>query len=108
MIGNLSHIMTLQEKIRTADEGGGYTEVWQNLALNPVLHAAVQDLSGNEAVEARQVIPRAACKLVFRYRNDVAVGMRFTEGSIAYHIVSLKDPDGKKALLEALAEKTGA
>lgn len=105
MIGKLSRILTLQELTMTPDGGGGYAEIWQNVAQDPLLHAAIEGISGGKAHEARQAVATARCRILFRYRSDVNPGMRFTEGAFCYDILSVSDADGKKAFLEAVAEK---
>lgn len=108
MIGDLSHLLTLQERTLTPDGGGGFTMVWQDVASVPTLYAAVEALSGGERQEALQLVSAVTHRITLRYREDVSADMRFVEGSAVYYIMSAQDPDGTKKRLQVIAELKSA
>lgn len=50
--GQLRHRVTIQQLTKVEDEGGGYAEVWTDVAT---VWAAIKPMRGNERYEAQQV-----------------------------------------------------
>lgn len=109
MIGKMAKIMTLQTRILAPDDGGGFTETWQNAAAFPTVHIEIEAVSGAERFSARQPVFRATHKLSMRYRDDVLPGMRLVDTEeIVYNIVSVLDPDGRQKMLSVMVETQSA
>ncbi len=103
MIGKMRRQMKLQEQIRTLDEAGGFTFVWEDVAVTPAVFAAVQPLSGGESFAHHQTNFSSTHKITLRYRSDITPDMRLTEGDSVYNILSIIDIDGRKNYLEIAA-----
>ena len=63
MIGELRQRLRIEEKSLVADEAGGRTETWVEVAT---VWASVSDESGNEIVSAEQIVPRQRVRAVIR------------------------------------------
>jgi SPP1 family predicted phage head-tail adaptor len=108
MIGKMRHRLTLQEKIRTADGGGGFLHSWENITAQPVVYAAIETLPLREAMAFRQVSARATHKIHLHYRQDITTEMRLISDTKVYHILSVADPGETQTYLEILAESRSA
>lgn len=103
MINEMRHRTTVQRQVRTQDGGGGFTEVWQNLAAVPEVYAAIVPLSGSEQLRYHQLAAAVTHRITIRYRSDVTAAMRLTSGGKIYNITSVTDKDGRGTLLEIMA-----
>lgn len=104
MIGDLRHLLTLQEEIRTPDGGGGFTVAWQNIAQSPKIYASITSLSGNEQLSQQQLATIVSCRMIIRFRDDITARMRLTDGKRFFNILSVKDADGTGIYLDIIAE----
>lgn len=95
-IGQLRHRLTIEEAVKTDDEGGGATLVWNTV---DDLWGAVEALSGKESVEADRLSGRATYNVTIRYRDDLTPSMRFRRDSEIYEILSVLDEDGRRRFL---------
>ena len=68
MIGKLDQRITLQEESRTVDGGGGHSTAWANLDTYPTVWAAVEPVTGREALHADQVQDSLTYKITIRRR----------------------------------------
>jgi SPP1 family predicted phage head-tail adaptor len=103
-IGDLKYRIVFQEQAGVPDGAGGFTSVWQDIAADAEVAAAVYGLSGGEQLHHRQLQSTATHKMVIRYRADIMPGIRVLKEGVAYNILSALDRDGKQLFLEILAE----
>jgi len=103
MIGNLRKRITIQEQVRTPDGGGGFSEVWQDIASNPNLYASIVPISSREQLRFDRLKSEISDRIIIRYRNDITPGMRIVNGAVIYKINSFIDRGGRKEYLEILA-----
>lgn len=103
MIGQMRHRLTVQKRVRTADGAGGYSEIWQDLAENPHVYAAITTLSAGEALRGRKTDSLATHRIVLHYRADITADMRLTGGGAVYDITAVLDRGMRKEYLEVLA-----
>jgi head-tail adaptor len=102
-IGQLKHRLTIQESVRTPDGGGGFTTVWQDIAVEPAVFAHVIRTSGDESLHQQQLVAMASYRITMRYRADITTAHRLTNGATVFNITGLRDPDGLGAWLEITA-----
>jgi SPP1 family predicted phage head-tail adaptor len=103
MIGALKHRVALQQAVRSADGGGGFTETWQNLATAPEVYAAIVPLSGGEQLRFHQLEAAVTHRITIRYRTDITPAMRIVKDGTVYDIISALDRNGEGIYLEILA-----
>lgn len=103
MIGNLNHPLTLQTPQRVPDGGGGFETTWQD---ETDIFARIDAVETEEIPERGGRKTRHRCRLTVHYRAGLTPGLRFSDGSRVYDIISLRDPDGRGVYLEILAEVT--
>lgn len=101
-IGELRHIVTLEAPSRTPDEGGGGSESWNAVAT---LWAAIRATGGGESDLADSLRGRVSHEVVIRNRADVAPAKRFRLGARVFHILAVRDPDGRGRFMSCLAEE---
>lgn len=91
--GQLRHRITIQQKQVSQNSYGEEIVTWTDLAI---VWASVEDLSGREFYEARQ-IPTAevTTRVRIRYRSDVKPTMRVVFSRML-EIVAVLDPEGCK------------
>jgi SPP1 family predicted phage head-tail adaptor len=96
---DLRHRLTLEELRREEDEGGGFTEIWVELAE---LSADLRPLGGSETVEADRLAGRVSHEVSLRYWAGVQPSMRFRKGARLFHIVTVIDVEERKRWLKCL------
>lgn len=96
MIGNLRHLVTIEEKTATPDGGGGVSESWSTLAT---VWAAIETLDGAEVSRAEQIVGETRFGLRIRYRADVTPAMRVRFSARVLGIEAVFDPDGRGRFL---------
>jgi SPP1 family predicted phage head-tail adaptor len=102
-ISELKHRLTIEEPVRTPDGGGGFTTIWQPIAVEPEVFASVIRISGHETLRDQQLAADATCRITLRYRADITAAHRLTEAETVYNITSLRDSDGSGEWLEMTA-----
>jgi head-tail adaptor len=105
MIGNLNHPLTLQTPQRVPDGGGGFETTWRDEAE---IFARIDAIETEEIPERGGRVARQRCRLTVHARAGLAPGQRLRDGTKAYGILSLHDPDGRGVYLEIQAEVTQA
>ncbi len=103
MIGELKYRITFQEAIKTPDGGGGFTEVWQAMAVQPEVYAAIAPLSGGEQLRYHKLETTATHRFLIRHRKDITPNLRIVREGLVYDISSVTERDGLGVFLEILA-----
>jgi SPP1 family predicted phage head-tail adaptor len=101
-IGELRHRLTIEQAVRTDDDGGGAALVWNEIAE---VWGAVEAVSGQEGFEADRVSGSAIYSITIRYRDGLAPSMRFRRDNEIYEILSVLDRDGRKRFLTCKCER---
>jgi len=92
--GTLRHRIQIQQKTVTQNTYGEEIVAWAELTT---VWGSVEDLSGREFYEARQVpAAEVTTRVCIRYRSDVEPTMRVIHGGRTLEIVSVLDPEGRK------------
>ena len=99
---DLRHRLTLEELQREADEGGGFTEIWVEMAT---LWADLRPVGGSESVEADRLAGRVTHEISLRYRPGVQPAMRFRKGARLFHIVTVINVEERNRWLKCLCEE---
>jgi SPP1 family predicted phage head-tail adaptor len=97
--GALRHRLTLQQLARQQDQGGGFTENWQDIAC---LWAGLRPRGGDERVEGGRVAGQVTHAVVLRYREGVLPTMRFAKEGRAFEILAVIDREERGRWLECL------
>ncbi len=103
--GRLRDRVTLQVAVQTADDAGGFTRAWQDVAE---LWAEIAPLSGHERLDALQLTGFVTHNLTLRYRADVTADKRFVAGARVFNIRSVVDEGNARRFLHVLAEEGAA
>jgi SPP1 family predicted phage head-tail adaptor len=88
-IGALRERITIQRKVATSDGQGGHPVTW---AVRAVVSAALEALTGREAILAQQITATFTRAFVIRYRTDVSVTDRIVWAGRTLQIDSAVDP----------------
>lgn len=92
--GDLRHRLTIQQKSVTQNTYGEEIATWSTLTI---VWGSVEDLSGREFYESRQVpAAEVTTRVRIRYRSDVEPTMRVIHGSRTLEIVAVLEPEGRK------------
>jgi SPP1 family predicted phage head-tail adaptor len=100
--GDLRHRLTLEELTREADEGGGFSETWVEVAT---LAASLEPLGGAERFESDRLTGSITHEIVLRYRPGVVPAMRFRQAARVFHILSVIDVEERRRWLKCLCEE---
>ena len=98
----LCYRLTLEELEREADEGGGFTETWVEVAT---LSADLRPIGGGEGVEADRLAGRVTHEVSLRYRPGIVPAMRFRKDARLFHIVTVIDVEERRCWLKCLCEE---
>lgn len=105
MIGGLRHRLTIEEEVRVADGGGGFTLTWQAVAVEAEVWGAILPLSGREVLRAQQLATPVSHCVSIRYRADVTASMRLTLGARVFNIRAVVNVEERDRWLELMCEE---
>lgn len=100
----LRHRVTIEQPVRTDEEGGAATLVWQQVAA---VWAEIEGLDGSEILRAETPVARATHRIVMRYRAGIDATMRIVAAGKYHEIVSALDEEGRKRWLVCYCEAFG-
>jgi len=89
-IGAMRERITIQKKVATPDGQGGHSVAW---AVRAVVAAALEALTGREAIAAQQITATFDRAFVIRYRTDVSVADRVVWAGRTLQILHAVDPN---------------
>lgn len=102
--GWLRHRVTVESAAGAADEAGGETVTWDTLAT---LWARLEPASAGERIVAGHLSGVVTHDITFRWRGDIAGGMRVAYRGRRFRILAVHDPDETRRYLVAkTAEET--
>jgi SPP1 family predicted phage head-tail adaptor len=104
-IGAMRERITIQRKVATGDGQGGTVVAW---AVRAVVAAALEALSGREAILAQQITATFTRAFVIRYRTDVSVTDRIVWARRTLQIDSVVDPDNDARFLRLTCSEVQA
>ena len=102
LIGSLRSRVSLQARVRTAEDGGAAVIAWTTVAS---MFAQIQPVGGREIVTADGRTGRVSHEVMIRYSADVQPGMHFVEGPRVLIIHAALDRDGRRRWLKCLCEE---
>lgn len=82
-IGAMRHRVTIEQPLRTGDEGGGAEITWQPVAT---VWAEIQPKTGREVFESDQLGGRVTHDVRMRYRDGVTPKMRIFHAGRTFDI----------------------
>lgn len=100
--GALRHSITIERQVSTRDKFGAPSSEWEVFATT---YAAIEDLTGREALEAQQVKSRITSRITMRYLDGITPSMRINHNGQLYNILWVADPEGRKRVLHLHAER---
>lgn len=92
----------IQQPDNTADDAGGVTKSWEDLA--PVW-AEVEPISASEVLQADSLRSEVTHRVTIRYRDDVTNAMRILFEGRVFNIRAVTNLLERGILLELLAEE---
>lgn len=101
MPSDLRHRLVFEQIAREEDDGGGFTEIWVEVAT---LAASLQPLGGVERFESDRLTGIVTHEVALRYRAGVVPPMRFRLGARVFHVLSVIDVEERKRWLKCLCE----
>ena len=102
--GQLAHRLELQQPQEVPDGCGGLEVTW-----TPAGHvwAKLVPARENQNLQADQSRETVSHLTTIRFRNDVASGWRFVLGDRVFTILTIHDPDERRAFLVARTVEEG-
>jgi len=94
--GWLRHRIRIERPVATPDGAGGESVAWESLAT---LWARIEPLEAREHVAADHLAETVSHRLIVRWRNDVAGGMRAVYRGRRFRILATHDPDESRRYL---------
>lgn len=96
--GWLRHRVTVESAAGTADGAGGETVTWDTLAT---LWADLEPVTAGEQIVAAHLSGVVTHQVTFRWRGDIAGGMRIVYRGRTFRILAVHDPDETRRYLVA-------
>ena len=96
--GWLRQRVTVESAAGAPDEAGGETVTWDTLAT---LWARIEPAQAREAIVAGHVSGVVTHDVTFRWRGDIAGGMRIAYRGRTFRILAVYDPDETRRYLVA-------
>lgn len=100
--GKLRHILEVQRPAENRGEAGSAKPEYTTFAT---VHAAIEPLRGEEAVEARKVDARVTHRVRLRYLPGFTAKHRLVAGGRVFCPVSVLDVDERHREMEVLARE---
>lgn len=100
----LRHKVALQAQATSVDAYGGNVGAWSTEAE---VFAAIEPISGTEAVKAGQNVGEQLTRIVIRYRPDVTPQHRIVWGSVVFQILSVACRDEARRWIEMVCKRGG-
>ena len=94
--GQFKIFLSLQENRPLFDDSGSYQEQWTEVAT---LWGRIEPKKTGSQSFALQAIPNLTHRIITRYRSDIAVSMRLTQGTRHFIVLGLHDPDESQRYL---------
>ncbi len=98
--GWLRHRVTLEAAAGTPDGAGGEAVVWDSIAS---LWARIAPASARERIVAGHLTGVVTHDITFRWRGDIAGGMRVTFRGRRFRLLAVYDPDETRRYVVARA-----
>lgn len=98
-IGELRHLVRLEERVEVADEAGGQSVNWVQV---DEVWASIEPLSGREFLASQSPQSEVTNKVTIRYRDGVVAGMRIVHGDAVYGILYPMDIKGRHQLIQLM------
>lgn len=104
--GQLRHTIEIQQKTKTADGMGSFTESWSEFAT---VRAAIWPVSAKEIISNQQNKQQITSKIRIRFLEGVTASMRVLFGTRRLEIVAPPiNPDEKNIMLDLLCSEVTA
>ena len=100
--GWLRHRVAVESAAGVSDEAGGETVTWDTLAT---LWARIEPTSAAERIVAGHLSGVVTHDITFRWREDIAGGMRVAYRGRTFRILAVYDPDETRRYLVAKASE---
>jgi SPP1 family predicted phage head-tail adaptor len=98
--GWLRHRVTVESAAGAADGAGGEAVTWDTLAT---LWAHIEPVNAGEKIVAGHLSGVVTHDVTFRWRDDIAGGMRIAYRGRTFRILAVHDPDETRRYLVARA-----
>jgi len=102
MIGRLNKRITVQYPTETADNVGGFTTTWNDLAT---IWAAIWPTSARELIQSMSNVMEITHRIRIRYRDDILHNYRISFGTRYFNIVSIINPNERNQWLDIMAKE---
>src|SRR5262245_32080883 len=99
--GLLRHTVKIEEAHEARDTMGGVIVTWKEYAT---VYAAIEPLTGREAIQAAQLQAQVDHRIRIRYLPGVVPKMRVTHDERAYDIQAVLDVEGRRRELHLMAK----
>jgi len=101
-IGDLRHRLTIEQPVRTGDDGGGADVTWEAVAT---VWGAIDTVRGTETLKAEGLKGQLTHRIRIRHRPGLTSAMRLRKATRVFNIQALADPDGRQRWLECLCDE---
>lgn len=102
--GALRHRLTLESSVETVNDTGHVERNWLPVA---VVWASITPVAERSFEQAQQVEEQHTHRITLRYRTDVESGWRLTAGDRVFEILTIVDPDERRAYLTCIVKEQG-
>lgn len=102
---DLRHSITFQEENATADDGGGFTDPWDNPTNVATLKACIEPLKGMERLRSLQLETPVSHKITTRYRAGLKPEHRILFGTRVFNVRAIINIEEKNKWFEIMADE---
>lgn len=100
--GWLRHRVTLQSAAGAPDGAGGETVTWDDMAT---LWARIAPTAAREEIVGGHLAGVVTHDITFRWRDDIAGGMRVVYRDRVFRLLAVSDPDERRRYVVAKARE---
>lgn len=100
--GRLRHRLELQSHATTVDSAGQESTAWTTYAT---VWGSIEPLSGKEYERGSAIYGQTVCRIVIRYRNDVALTHRISHASKVYNLREIRDLNTRNRVLHLIVSE---
>lgn len=106
-IGRLDRRITFQQKVYGTDASNQKLITgWENISTTPTVYAQVDELSGQEVIQAQQLTGLETASFLIRHRSDLTIENRIVYDGTYWDIHAIHQV-GRKRFLKIVAESGG-
>ena len=107
--GKLRHTMAIQERTRTPDGIGGFSETWADVSGMGKVRAGIWKIKADELVESKKIQLETVYNIRIRYRPGLDSSMRiyWADRGKTFNIISMVNWEERNIMIDFICTDEG-